>query len=156
MECCCHLRNVRDFLTERKHSFKSGSKSFPWNQSICLASWKNTTFQRRTIDLVRKCHLESSLDMHCLREKLLVALSWKFWTRQKSMLEDLTHKFWTPKSGQQFMFPILDGQLNCLDEIIAWCPEIPLTRNQPARGEELSGDLRGTFGRVSAKRRKGG
>ena len=103
MECYCKLRNIQDRLSDWKTP-RDVVENHLKDQSFHLVPWLNIIlFPRKTsresINLERKCSLESSLALHCARRESgketswsPVLRSWERWTHQKSRVKDSMQK----------------------------------------------------------------
>ena len=89
--------------------------------SITLSLRKTS---RDSINLVRKCYHEYSLDMHCIRANMerkyfgrKTLRNWERRTQWKSVLEGINaQEMITPKIRENFFFQSQMEQINCLEE----------------------------------------
>ena len=105
MECYCKLRNIQDRLSDGKTP-NDVLVNHLRDRSFHLVLWWNIIVYPRkisheSINLERKCSVESSMTMYCTRGESgketswsRILRSWKIWTHQKSMLKDSMQKRW--------------------------------------------------------------
>ena len=124
----------------------------PHARNPCAPKFEKTSIRflqeasQGSIKLARKCYLEYSLDTYLSCGEFGEEIFWlqtlrSRKMRQKSMFED-SKEIITPRSGEHFILPIADGtaKLSGRDQGVR---ESTLTRDQPARSEDLREDLQG-------------